>query len=98
VASMVQRFQIIWSSTPTSSPRCGNSACIENGQPQRVSSRDGDWSLIHFILRLQASADGRLCTYKTMHAAMIMDAAMIDAFPLMPEHGHLGPCATCRRL
>jgi hypothetical protein len=89
---MVQRFQIIWSSTPTSSPRCGNSACIENGQHKRPKV------LIHFILRLQASADGRLCTYKTMHAAMIMDAAMIDAFPLMPEHGHLGPCATCRRL
>jgi hypothetical protein len=32
VASMVQRFQIIWPSTPTSSPCCGNSACIENGQ------------------------------------------------------------------
>jgi hypothetical protein len=35
VASMVQRFRIIWSSTPTSSPRCGNSACTENGQHKR---------------------------------------------------------------
>jgi hypothetical protein len=39
-----------------------------------------------FHSKTQASADGRPCTYKTMHAAMIMDAAMIaNAFPLMPE-------------
>ena len=35
---------------------------------------------------LLASADGGPCTYKTMHAAMIVDAAMIaNVFPLMPQ-------------
>jgi hypothetical protein len=42
--------------------------------------------LFHFILRLTHPLMA-LVTYKTMHAAMIMDAAMIaNAFPLMPQH------------
>jgi hypothetical protein len=53
---------------------------------QRVSSRDGDWSLIHFIPRLTHALMAARVPYKTMHAAMIMDAAMIaNAFPLMPQ-------------